>query len=125
MPAMRGWGRPFRHKEGDVMISLSNRTRRALLATTATCLILPVAAKAADDTDAKATDAGEIVVTARKVSERLQDVPISVTALSNEALWSRGAADVKDVLLTVPGLTYAGAQDGPIGRPLQLLRPSG
>jgi len=94
------------------MISLSNRTRRALLATTAACLMLPVAAKAADDTDAKATDAGEIVVTARKVSERLQDVPISVTALSNEALWSRGAADVKDVLLTVPGLTYVGAQRG-------------
>lgn len=102
------------------MISLSNRTRRALLATTTACLMLPVAAKAAHDTDAKAIDAGEIVVTARKISERLQGVPISVTTLSNEALWSRGAADVKDVLLTVPG--YAGAQAVRIGRPLQLLR---
>ncbi len=49
------------------MISLSNRTRSTLLATTAVCLMLPVAAKAADDADAKATDASEIVVTARKV----------------------------------------------------------
>lgn len=83
--------------------------RAVLLASTMVCAS-PALAQSADK-DA-ASDPAEIVVTARKVNERLQDVPISVTALSNETLWQRGAADVKDVLLTVPGLTYAGAQRG-------------
>lgn len=53
-----------------------------------------------------------IIVTARKVSEGIQDVPLTVTALGAEELQKLGAFEVKDVLLTVPGLTYGGAQRG-------------
>jgi iron complex outermembrane recepter protein len=48
----------------------------------------------------------EIVVTAQKRSERLQDVPIAVTALSGEALTSKGLASTLDIAAAMPGLTY-------------------
>lgn len=54
----------------------------------------------------------EIVVTARKVSERLQDVPISMTAFTGEQLRNRGAVDLKDVLRTVPGLSFSNIDRG-------------
>ncbi|MDO9370825.1 MAG: Plug domain-containing protein [Sphingopyxis sp.] len=52
----------------------------------------------------------EIVVTARKSSERIQDVPISVTAISADALRDRGATDLQDVLRNIPGLSNSGAE---------------
>jgi len=54
----------------------------------------------------------EIVVTARKSNERIQDVPISVTALSADALRDRGATDLQDVLRNIPGLSNSGAERG-------------
>lgn len=46
---------------------------------------LPVADAAADDQ--------EIIVTARRTSERLQDVPVAVTAVSGDALERRQSAN--------------------------------
>jgi iron complex outermembrane receptor protein len=46
----------------------------------------------------------EIVVTARKVAENLQDVPVSVTAFSGEALQQQNARQVADVARLTPGL---------------------
>jgi iron complex outermembrane recepter protein len=48
----------------------------------------------------------EIVVTAQKRSENLQDVPIAVTALSGESLAGKGLASTLDVAEAVPGLTF-------------------
>ncbi|WP_245585114.1 TonB-dependent receptor [Solimonas flava] len=48
---------------------------------------------------------GEVIVTARKRAERLQDVPVSVQAFSAEQLDARGIQDVRDLSLAVPGLT--------------------
>lgn len=59
---------------------------------------------AAPDDNAKDTGLGEIVVTAQKRSERLQDVPVTVTAVSPETL-NRTAIDSTAGLSTlVPGL---------------------
>jgi outer membrane receptor protein involved in Fe transport len=55
---------------------------------------------------------GDIIVTARKTDERLQDVPISINAVSGEQLRDRGAVDVKDVLRTIPGVAYEGTERG-------------
>ncbi|CAN5492632.1 TonB-dependent receptor [soil metagenome] len=52
----------------------------------------------------------EIVVTARRVSERLQDVPISVTALSPSALQSRGITNVFDLQFSSPSLVVNNTQ---------------
>ncbi|HKY19857.1 MAG TPA: TonB-dependent receptor [Vicinamibacterales bacterium] len=47
----------------------------------------------------------EIIVTAQKREENLQDVPISVSAFSAESLDARGIQDPKDLPLATPGLT--------------------
>ena len=44
----------------------------------------------------------EIVVTAQKRTESVQDVPISITAISGEELARRGLIDMQDVARTVP-----------------------
>ena len=54
----------------------------------------------------------EVIVTARKTSERLQDVPVSITAITSEQLKELGAVDVKDILGNVPGLAFIGVERG-------------
>jgi iron complex outermembrane receptor protein len=51
-------------------------------------IVFGTTATAADATDAAAdpADSGEVVVTARKVRERLQDVPVAITAISGDQL---------------------------------------
>ena len=47
----------------------------------------------------------EIIVTAEKRSENLQDVPISVIALSGQQLKDSGVTDIKGMTILTPGLT--------------------
>ena len=47
----------------------------------------------------------EIVVTARRRAETLQDVPISITAYSAEQLENQGALDITDISNTTPNVT--------------------
>lgn len=54
----------------------------------------------------------EIVVTAQKREQRLQDVPQSVSALSGDALDRLGARDFHDILLSIPGVSYSGVEPG-------------
>ncbi|WP_068094526.1 TonB-dependent receptor [Novosphingobium rosa] len=60
--------------------------------------------------DTAAPDAGpapgEIVVTAQKRAERLQDVPLAVTAVGSEALATRGITDTKGLTQLSPTLSY-------------------
>ena len=65
---------------------------------------LPSAAMAQDETAAD-EDNGEIIVTARRREESLQDVPIAVTAFSGEALEARGAIDITDIGQLTPNTT--------------------
>ena len=71
----------------------------------------PVAAQAqtAEETapQASADDAGDaIVVTARRRTETLTDVPIAITALSSETIQDRGLASVDAVAQLTPGLQF-------------------
>ncbi|WP_372784680.1 TonB-dependent receptor [Phenylobacterium sp.] len=59
-----------------------------------------------------ATQVDEVVVTARKRSERIQEVPMTVTALSAADLERSNPRDLKDVLRQVPGLSFSGADLG-------------
>ncbi|WP_294055231.1 TonB-dependent receptor [Sphingomonas sp.] len=62
---------------------------------------------AAQDESASAPEeGGEIVVTARRRAERLQDVPIAVTAFSGELLEKQGAIDVTDISAVTPNVTF-------------------
>lgn len=57
--------------------------------------------------DSSPSDSGlaEIIVTATRRAERLQDVPMSITALSGAELTRRGANDVNDIIANSPGLS--------------------
>lgn len=50
----------------------------------------------------------EIIVTARRQSENLQDVPASITALSQTALEQKAVRDIADLQQATPGLTVQG-----------------
>lgn len=49
----------------------------------------------------------EIVVTAQRREERLQDVPISVTAFSAAAIESAGFRDTRDILVSTPNVDFS------------------
>ena len=53
--------------------------------------------------------AGDIVVTAQRRSERLQDVPIAITALGSDELAHRGITDLASLRGAVPGLSIPGS----------------
>ena len=76
-----------------------NALRSALYATTAISLLgLPVRVFAADDVE-------EIVVTARRVAERLQDVPISMTVLNQQQVSDRNITTASDLAGYIPSLS--------------------
>jgi iron complex outermembrane receptor protein len=56
------------------------------------------------ETDVSAQDQ-DIIVTARRRAESLQDVPIAITAYSGEALERQGAIDITDISDTTPNVT--------------------
>ena len=58
---------------------------------------------AADASSAPALD--EIIVTAQKRSENLQDVPISVVAISAQQIKDAGITDIRNLAILTPGLT--------------------
>src|SRR5690606_23183671 len=49
----------------------------------------------------------EVIVTARKREEVLQDTPVAVTAFSTEALRVAGIANTRDLQQSVPGLIFS------------------
>ena len=79
----------------------------ALLAGVSTIgLTTPLFAQTAPAPDEQSANPSikDIVVTARRVEERLQDVPLAVTALTSETLRSRNVATVSDLRLVTPSL---------------------
>ena len=70
--------------------------------------MLPAAAFAqATGGGGAATDAssGDIIVTAQRYEQRLQDVPLSISAIGADELAARGTTDLKDLQYSVPGLS--------------------
>jgi iron complex outermembrane receptor protein len=78
--------------------------QRTLLCGTATILTICAVPAFAQDA-APAADAGDIVVTARRVEERLQDVPISITVFNQEQLSSRNINNASDLATFTPSLS--------------------
>ncbi len=54
----------------------------------------------------------EIVVTAQRREERLQDVPFAITAIGQREIRDRGAIDIKDLQYSIPGLNIQELQPG-------------
>jgi iron complex outermembrane receptor protein len=54
----------------------------------------------------------EVIVTARRKEERLQDVPLAVTAFTSQKLETYDIQDTTQIALFTPGLEYSGFSDG-------------
>ena len=61
--------------------------------------------QAADETAAAPASLDEVIVTAEKRSQNIQDVPISVIALSSQQIQDSGVTDIKNLTVLTPGLT--------------------
>ena len=66
-------------------------------------------APAATTDAAKPGEVSEVVVTAQRRSERIQDVPITVAAISAETMKTAGVESVRDLSTVVPGLQIGDA----------------
>ena len=55
---------------------------------------------------ASGQESGDIIVTATKRGERLQDVPAAITALGGEELQQRGLTNIEAIATQVPGLNF-------------------
>jgi iron complex outermembrane recepter protein len=92
---------------------MKNFGRTVLLSATALVSTIAVSPSLAwaqsTDTPAAEDESGikDIIVTARKVEENVQDVPLSIKALSGEDLQDRGISSVSDLSLFTPGLSYS------------------
>ena len=77
----------------------------------AVCAMLqsnPALAQDAEDAAEAAPDGNAIIVTARRQSEQLQDVPASVAVITADALAKTGADTAEDFVQLTPGVTLAG-----------------
>lgn len=76
-----------------------------VVAMAATIIANPAIAQEASG--ASDSNFGEIVVTATKREEKLQDIGLTVSAIGGEALENRRIENVEDIAKAVPGLAYA------------------
>ena len=86
----------------------------AVFAALAAMSALPAFAQDAAPAQQKQEEAKTLdtmVVTAQKREEQMQDVPIVVTSLSQQALQDTGVRDIKDMQILVPGLTVTSTQN--------------
>jgi iron complex outermembrane receptor protein len=78
--------------------------RRIFLVTTTLTAAAPMVASGQEATPEQAQTSGDIIVTALRRDERLQDAPASITAISGETLTKLGAKDFNDYYRSVPSL---------------------
>jgi len=120
---------------------MSASTPKYLLLTAAVLATLPVAFSASAQSAKPATPASaapaakddsdgapeKIIVTARRVNEALQDVPLSITALTGRDLAERGISSIAELSQYTPGLTYSAdfgrTAERPVIRGISALRP--
>jgi iron complex outermembrane receptor protein len=89
----------------------------SVLALVAGFCMAPVAHAA--EADAKVDDGSTITVTARKRSEDILKVPVTVTALTGAALEQRGIATITDLAAGTPGLNVNNSSSGHADRSFQ------
>jgi outer membrane receptor protein involved in Fe transport len=76
-----------------------------VLALAAAILAAPSAVLAADNDHAAAPNVSEVVVTAQKTAQRLQDVPLSVSAVTSKEIERRDITRLEDMQFSIPGLS--------------------
>ena len=82
---------------------------KSMLLATVVATVFPSLAHAQERTEAPsaAVETGEIVVTAQKRTERLIDVPVSVSAVESATLIRQNIVSLRDFSTRIPGITVA------------------
>ncbi len=89
-----------------------NSHKHVFLTTVASLAMLALASPAlaqdatADDADAAADGNAEIIVTAQKREERLQDVPVALSVISGDAIAASGGVNIENAQYLVPSLNF-------------------
>ncbi|WP_152542809.1 TonB-dependent receptor plug domain-containing protein, partial [Sphingobium sp. Ant17] len=80
-----------------------------LCSTSIGCLAiaLPASAQQSPSTTGSAAQTADIVVTANKREQNLNDVGLSITAISGDALAQRKVSSLEDIASIIPGLSYS------------------
>jgi iron complex outermembrane recepter protein len=101
--------------EGEMTLAQADSASASTTASTASESTEAPANAADDKDDAGGIKLEEVVVTAQKREERLQDVPVPVTVISGETLADNHLLRIEDYYSMVPGLSIAlaGSQAGP------------
>jgi iron complex outermembrane receptor protein len=85
---------------------MTRRFIRVLAASTALTVSMPAFAQDAQADGAEASE-GDIIVTARRSDERLQDIPVSVTVVTGDSLRKAAITDITELTKLAPGLTLS------------------
>jgi outer membrane receptor protein involved in Fe transport len=92
-------------------MSDSLRLRSLLAMSVSAAALMAIAAPAyaadADASNSGATTVGEVVVTAQKKEERLQDVPIAVSAFSQDSLEKQKIDGGPNLVLAIPNVNFS------------------
>jgi outer membrane receptor protein involved in Fe transport len=99
--------------------SIRSITVSALLASAA---FVPFQAQAQDAEEASSGGIPDIIVTAQKRAQSINDVGLTITALGDDALKNLGIQSLQDIAKAVPGLNFA---DSGWGTPIITLRGVG
>ena len=89
-------------------MNLSSNMRKLCHGASAVAIVLATASSGAFVSYAQESEArmNTVTVTTRRSEENLQDVPIAITAISEEDLLDQGIADFDDIAAYTPGLTF-------------------
>src|SRR5439155_19257436 len=86
-------------RRGGKLMTIATFAKLATATGLAVVLATPACAQ-----DSGLGDGGDIIVTARRSEEKLQDVPISITVMSQEAISKRNITNAGDLANYVPSL---------------------
>lgn len=112
LPGQRGRGSPVEAgtRAGTGKLRMAASCRGVVLAVAAAAVAPQALAASADTTDS----IHEIIVTAEKKSERLQDVPIPVTEVDADTLVETNQVRIQDFYTAFPGLNLTIAQQSAV-----------
>jgi iron complex outermembrane receptor protein len=95
------------HQKNELLLAAG------MMALTAVQITSPaLAADTAAATDNSATQLQEIVITAQKRTEKLSDVPVAASVVSESALASMNSSDISDLNKLVPSVDIVGSFNG-------------
>jgi len=99
----------------QIQLAWNRQAQRSVALTAATWMAAPLAGLASGawaQESAAPEVIQEIVVTAQKREQRLQEVPMAVSAVSGTQLEQQGITQFQDLLRSVPGVSFSGTEPG-------------